>query len=59
MLANTVDPVQMPHYMVSDLCLHCLPLTLIRVSIGMNGLSAEKQKTKFRSATFQKKFHPS
>ena len=24
MLANNVDPIQMPHYVASDLGLHCL-----------------------------------
>ena len=32
MLANTVDPDQMPHYVASDLGLHCLPMTLLLVS---------------------------
>ena len=32
LLANTVDPDQMPHYEASDLGLHCLPMTLLRVS---------------------------
>ena len=32
LLANTVDPDQMPHYVASDLGLHCLPMTLLRVS---------------------------
>ena len=32
MLANTVDPDQAPHDVVSDLGLHCLSLTLLRVS---------------------------
>ena len=31
-LANTVDPDQTPHYVASDLGLHCLPLNLLRVS---------------------------
>ena len=26
--ANNVDPDQMPHYVASDLGLHCLPMTL-------------------------------
>ena len=26
MLTNNVDPDQMPHYVVSDLGLHCLPI---------------------------------
>ena len=32
MLSNNVDPGQLPHYVVSDLGLHCLPMTLLRVS---------------------------
>ena len=32
MLANIVDPDQMPHYVASDLGLHCLPMTLLLVS---------------------------
>ena len=32
MLANTVDPDQTPHNVASDLGLHCLPMTLLRVS---------------------------
>ena len=32
MLANSVDPDQMPHYVASDLRLHCLPMTLLQVS---------------------------
>ena len=31
MLANTVDPDQMPHYVTSDLGLHCLSMTLLKV----------------------------
>ena len=31
-IANNVDPHQMPHYVASDLGLHCLPMTLLRVS---------------------------
>ena len=31
-LANTVDPDQTPHYVASNLGLHCLPMTLLRVS---------------------------
>ena len=30
LLANIVDPDQMPHFMVSDVGLHCLPMTLYR-----------------------------
>ena len=29
LLANNVDPDQMPHYVASDLGLHCLPMTLL------------------------------
>ena len=32
LLANSVDPDQMPHDVVSDLGLHCLPMTLLWVS---------------------------
>ena len=32
LLANSVDPDQMPYYVASDLGLHCLPLSLLRVS---------------------------
>ena len=32
LLANNVDPDQTPHYVASDLGLHCLPLTLLRAS---------------------------
>ena len=30
--ANSVDPDQMPHSVASDLGLHCLPITLLRIS---------------------------
>ena len=32
MLANNVDPDQMPHYVASDLGLYCLPMTLLQKS---------------------------
>ena len=32
MLANDADPDQMPYYVVSDLGLHCLPMTLLQFS---------------------------
>ena len=32
LLANNVDPDQMPHYVASDLGLHCLSMTLLQVS---------------------------
>ena len=37
LLANTVDPDQTPHYVASDLGLHCLPITLYGFP-GKNGL---------------------
>ena len=32
LFANNGDPDQTPHYAMSDLVLHCLPLTLLGVS---------------------------
>ena len=32
LFANMGDPDQMPHSVASDLCLHCLPITLLGVS---------------------------
>ena len=32
LFANSADPDQMPHSAASDLGLHCLPITLLRVS---------------------------
>ena len=37
LLSNNVDPDQTPHNVASDLGLHCLPMTLLRVS-GKNGI---------------------
>ena len=37
LLANTVDPDQMPHYVASDLGLQCLPMTLLWFPVK-NGL---------------------
>ena len=37
LLANTVEPDQTPHYVASDLGLHCLPITLYGFP-GKNGL---------------------
>ena len=33
LLANIVDPDQTPHYVASDLDLHSLPMTILRVSM--------------------------
>ena len=32
LIAKNVDPNQTPHYVASDLGLHCLPMTLFQVS---------------------------
>ena len=32
LLAYNEDPNQVPHYVVSDLGLHCLPMTILGVS---------------------------
>ena len=32
LLANNIDHDRMPHYVASDLGLHCLPMTLLQVS---------------------------
>ena len=37
LLANSEDPDQTPHYVASDLGLHCLPIPFYRVP-GKNGL---------------------
>ena len=31
-IRNNVDPDQMPHYVASDLGLHCLPLTHLQIA---------------------------
>ena len=31
-VSNTINPNQTPHYVASDLGLHCLPMTLLQVS---------------------------
>ena len=32
LLANNLDPDQTPHFVVPDVGLHCLPMTLVQVS---------------------------
>ena len=32
LIPNTADPDKMPHYVASDLDLHCLPMTSLSVS---------------------------
>ena len=58
LFANSGDPVQMPHSAASDLGLHCLPITLLRVSrlqwVKMplpipNVTKKNKQRTCYRS----------
>ena len=41
MLANNVDPDPTPHYVASDLGLHCSSVTLLGVP-GKNGLRDNK-----------------
>ena len=38
LLANNVDPDQMPHYVTSDLGLHCLPMIFLQFP-DKNGLT--------------------
>ena len=38
LLVNNGDPDQTPHYVASDLGLHCLPMVILRVP-GKNGLT--------------------
>ena len=56
LFANSGDPNQMPHSVASDLGLHCLPVTLLRVSrlqwvkpqwfdIGLTRMLGNKQCT--------------
>ena len=53
LLANTVDPDQMPHYVASDLGLHCLPMILLRVfryeSVKWKNLLLGKQVLSFEN----------
>ena len=50
LFANSGDSDQMPHCAASDLGLHCLPITLLWVSIlwhnGLNNDVLSKQKCK-------------
>ena len=45
LLANTADPDQMPHYVASDLSLHCLPMTLLWIP-GENGLMEAREEAR-------------
>ena len=40
LLAHTVGPNQMPHYVASDLSLHCLPMTILRVHLSSRGVGS-------------------
>ena len=44
LFANSGDPDQTPRSVASDLGLHCLPITLLRVS-RLNGLTLARYKT--------------
>ena len=44
LFANSRDPDQMPHFAMSDLGLHCLPITLL----GVFRLQRVKDKKEFR-----------
>ena len=45
LIANTVDPDQMPPYVVSDLDLHCLPVTQFPSKNGLKDRSRFLGKT--------------
>ena len=47
LFANNGDPDQMPHSVASDLGLHCLPVTLLRVS-RLQWVKKQLNKSKFR-----------
>ena len=46
LLANNVGPDQMPHYVASDLGLHCLPIDALHRFPGKNGLRKMAGKNK-------------
>ena len=45
LFANSEDPDQTSHSAASDLGLHCLPITLLRVS-GLQWVKAHEQEVK-------------
>ena len=47
LLANNVDPDQVPHDVASDLSLHCLPMTFYEFP-GNNGLNTEKLEKRIK-----------
>ena len=49
LLANSVDPDQIPHHVASDLSLHCFPMTFFYRFPDKNGLN---QKFIFHIAEF-------
>ena len=42
LIKRHLDPDQTPHYVASDLDMHCLPMTLLQVP-GKNGLKTRKK----------------
>ena len=52
LFANSGDTDPMPHFAAYDLGLHCLPVTLLRVS-DYNGFSAENAGKKFNRQHFE------
>ena len=64
LLANSVDPDQMPHYMASDLGIHCLPITLLlfpgknelNYTMSFRGKRNVKKKTVLIQVLFQNFF---
>ena len=49
-VSKHVDPDQKPHYVASDQCLHCLPVTLIWVFPGKNGQITSQKVSKMELA---------
>ena len=47
--ANSVDPDQMPHFVASDLGLHCLPIVLL----GVSRLKLVKLNMHYKSPVYQ------
>ena len=47
--ANSIDPDQTPHFVASDLGLHCLPVVLL----GVSRLKLVKLKMHYRSPFYQ------
>ena len=50
LIANNVDPDQMPHFVASDLGLHCLPMTLSWFT-SKNGLNWKNMILQYSNAS--------